>query len=335
MTKHADVDVATSSAQSAEPLALLRAMTRIRRFEKQALRLIHEGLIWSIHAHTGHEAISVGVASSLREDDEIFITYRGHGHALARGMTAEAGFGELLARESGCTHGWGGTHMFTDHGLGVMVSETIVAGGVPIAVGRARAAQLRGEDIVAVSFFGDGATNQGTIHEAFVLAVMWNCPVVFVCENNQFSEMTPISSTVPGGSVANRVRGYPMAAATVDGNDLDAVRQAASDAVAHARSGSGPYFLEMMTFRQDGHYIGDTAEYIPAEVRATWLERDPITRFRQQLLDSGVATEQTIEAIEKDVEAEIEDAVRRAKEAAPTDVDRFAAFVNELEPTWN
>jgi pyruvate dehydrogenase E1 component alpha subunit len=203
-----------------------------------------------------------------------------------------------------------------------------------MAVGRARAAQLRDEDRVVVSFFGDGATNQGAVHEAMVLAAMWLPPVVFVCENNQYSEMTPIGVTVHLENLADRAAAYPIPVAVVDGNDLAAVTEAASDAVETARSGGGPCFLEMKTFRRDGHYVGDPAKYVPQDVHDYWMARDPIELYRRRLLDEGFDPA-VLEERERAVDDEIETAVESARAAPPADLDRFVSYVDELEARWS
>jgi pyruvate dehydrogenase E1 component alpha subunit len=311
----ASVDPATGMRQ-AERLGLFEEMLRIRTFEKAAINLMRSGQIrGSLHPCTGQEAVSVGVCGALRPDDLIFFTYRGHGHALAKGLPLVAGFAELAGRTIGSNHGWGGSMLFADFSRGILGGNTIVAGSVPIAVGRAVAVKHQGGDQVVVSFFGDGATNQGAWHEAMVLAAMWQVPIIFVCENNEYSEMTPISFTVPLENLADRGAAYGIPGVVVDGADVEAVRRTAIDAVERARGGGGPILLEMKTFRLDGHFVGDDQRYIPKEQQEDWARRDPIATFSQRLNRDGVDRE-AIDRVRKQVNDEIESAIQEAL-AAP------------------
>lgn len=260
-------------------------MARIRRFEERVAKLFNDGLVrGSTHLAVGQEAVAVGVSHALRPDDLILATYRGHHHCLARGMDMGGAFAEILGREGGVCRGRGGSMHLTDVSKGILGSYAIVGAHLPIAVGSAWASVLQGDDRVTVCFFGDGTTTIGAFHEAMNLAAVWKLPVVFVCENNQYSEYTPTREVSPvERPAADRASAYGMASSWVDGNDVSAVYESAMVAVTRARAGEGPTVVEASTYRQSGHSRSDPGAYRPAGEMERWLTQDPLTRLERQL----------------------------------------------------
>jgi TPP-dependent pyruvate/acetoin dehydrogenase alpha subunit len=303
------------SLTDCDRIGLYRMMATIREFEEQVQRSYLEGLVHgTTHLCNGQEAVCAGVAKTLRDDDYVSYTYRGHGHCLARGMDLEAAFAELFGRETGVCGGLGGSMHLTDIGRGLIGAFGIVGAGLPVAVGAGLSAQLDGREQVSVCFFGDGATNIGAFHEAMNLAQVWTLPVIFVCENNLYGEFSHIRHTTPYEDLVIRAQGYAMANISVDGNDVEAVYAAASPAVARARGGGGPTFVECKTYRHRGHSRTDPAKYRdPAEVEA-WLKRDPLVLYRTELAAAGLILETHAEAI-----------VLEARQAAKAAADRAAA----------
>lgn len=261
-------------------LADLRAMWRIRAFEEKVRELrLADAIVGSVHLCIGQEAGPVGTCTELRPDDALFATYRGHGWAMARGVPAEEMFAELLGRSTGVNGGRGGSAYFTAPEYGFHGENSIVGAGVPIAVGAALAARVRGDDRLAVAVFGDGAMNQGAVHEGMNMAAALRLPVLFVCENNGYSELTPIAAMVGEPELWRRAAAYGFTGHRVDGNDPAAVRPAVSDAAERARAGEGPALLELMTQRLVGHYIGDAEQYRPpGEIEAA-RRTEPIVRL--------------------------------------------------------
>jgi len=291
-------------------------MVQIREFEERVHFLFLENLVpGTTHLCQGQEAVAVGVAAALRADDYTTYTYRGHGHALARGMDMTAAFAEIMGRTTGVNRGKGGSMHLTDRRLGLMGCFAIVGAGLPVAVGLGRGSQLEGRQRVSVTFFGDGAVNIGAFHEAMNLAVMWRAPVVFVCENNLYGEFSRVDHTTPFEELVRRADAYAMRAESVDGNDVLAVRTHAKVAVADARAGRGPTFLECRTYRHRGHSRSDPGHYRPPEEVAAWLARDPLLLARVRLLELGVA-ETELDAI-RDVQRAAVQAASEAAIAAP------------------
>jgi pyruvate dehydrogenase E1 component alpha subunit len=300
----------------------LAAMQRIRSFEERVQELsAGRDVIGSVHLCIGQEAIPVGACATLQPQDAVFATYRGHGWALARGVPLEGAFAELLGRESGLCGGRGGSAHFTAPEYGFHGENSIVGGGGPIAVGAALAARYDGSNRVAVTAFGDGATNQGSMHEAFNFAAAFKLPVVFVCENNTYSELTPIADMVGEPELWRRAASYGMAASRIDGNSVDEVRNAMQAAVDRARAGQGPSFIEAMTERLVGHYIGDAEQYRPAGEVDSAREREPIGRLRRELLAGG-ADEEACAAAIAEAMADVERAAVRALAAPLADATR-------------
>jgi pyruvate dehydrogenase E1 component alpha subunit len=296
---------------------MFRRMTLVRQFELRAIQERRGGLIPGfIHSCVGQEATAVGACLALETDDVITSTHRGHGHLIGKGGDPRFMMAELAARSEGYCHGRGGSLHIADFDLGILGANGIVAGGIPIAVGAALAFAMRNEERVALSFFGDGAVNEGAFHEAANMAGLWDLPIIFFCENNLYGEGTPQSKQAPVADLSVRAEGYGFPGTIVDGNDVLAVYEVVRAAAAHARAGKGPTFVEAKTYRFRGHYEGDPQIYrLPGEMDA-WQARDPVPSFRRQLLDSGLFEEQAIQEIEDRVRKQLDDAVAFAQSAS-------------------
>jgi acetoin:2,6-dichlorophenolindophenol oxidoreductase subunit alpha len=263
-------------------------MVEIRLLEERVLELFSAGLIpGTTHTCQGQEAVCVAIAAAIRPTDVVACTYRGHGIALALGVTRESVLGEILGRQIGCMGGLGGSMHLSDPTVGLLPTFAIVGAGIPIAAGAALTAQVLKSDTIAVSVFGDGAANIGAFHEGLNLASIWQLPVVFICENNQYGEYSPIGRTTPVDDIAVRAGSYNMPSEIVDGQDVDAVVAAVQRAVARARTGGGPTLVEAKTYRYVGHSRSDKATYRPPGELDAWLARDPITLFGAKLVDEG------------------------------------------------
>ena len=301
-------------------LGFYRGMLRIRRVEEQIGRDAKAGNIpGAVHLYIGQEAVGVGVCSQLNDNDWIASTHRGHGHYLAKGGDTRLLMAEIYGRETGMCRGHGGSMHVANFSKGIIGANGIVGAGISITTGAAWAAQLDGKGAVGIAFFGDGAANQGVLCEALNVSVLWKLPVVFVCENNGFSEFSP-SSTVTAGSIADRANPYGAASETVDGNDLIAVWQCAARAISRARDGNGPTLIEARTYRQRGHVEAEAsflgAKYRTDEEVEQWIARDPIPAFAKRILDAEQATQSDLDRIEREIMEEVADAVSFA-EASP------------------
>jgi len=299
-------------------------MVELRDFEQRAYELFLENLVrGTSHLALGQEAISAGYAVAMRPDDYTFCTYRGHGHTLARGASMAAAMAELLGRGNGMLHGKGGSMHLTDVKHGAMGSYAIVGAHLPIAAGAAWSAQVRKSGQVSVCFFGDGTTNIGAFHEALNLAVIWKLPVVFVCENNQYMEYTPIRSvTAVEHPAADRASAYGLQPILIDGNDADVMYETARQTIGKAREGGGPSLVEALTYRHGGHSRADPAKYRPdAEVRE-WLDRDPVKRYRERLLAAGIG-EAEVNEIDTRAQQKVDAATQEARQGAPARVDEI------------
>ncbi len=289
---------------------LYNLLLRARRFEEKAQEMSLAGVLTGfVHSGVGQEAIGVGACAELRQSDSVMISHRGFAHALTKGI----GMGELLAelggKSTGCCGGKGGTHL-AKFEVGVLGISGSIGGAFPIAVGAAMAAKYKGVDDVVVCFFGDGAANRGTFHEAANLASIWNLPVVFLCENNGFGMSMPTSKALSVERVAQRAAGYSMPGTTIDGNDILAVYSAVSEAVARARRGEGPAMIECITYRMKGHFIADQGAYQSRDDLKQWRERDPLRRFQDYLLAGDLLTDALVTEYESNVAEEIASAVR-------------------------
>ncbi|MBI2964283.1 MAG: thiamine pyrophosphate-dependent dehydrogenase E1 component subunit alpha [Deltaproteobacteria bacterium] len=295
-------------------LGLYATMVRIREFELCAARLLAANrLPGFLHTSVGQEACAAGVCAALRREDRITTTHRGHGHCIAKGADLGRMMAELFGRRTGYAKGRAGSMHVSDPDCGILNANAIVGGGLPMAVGAAYAARLQGGEAVTVAFFGDGAVAEGTFHESLTMAALWALPVVFVCENNLYAEMSHISLHMKDPDVHHRAPAYGLPGRAVDGNDAVAVYEAASAVVERARAGGGPTLLECKTYRWRGHFEGDPQRYRAREEVAEWMERDPIRRLRAALIDGAAATEGDLDRRRQEILAQIEAAVAFAE----------------------
>jgi TPP-dependent pyruvate/acetoin dehydrogenase alpha subunit len=298
-------------------LAMHERMLLIRRVEERLGADFKAGkLIAGVHLYSGQEAVGVGVCQHLRDSDWIASNHRGHGHFLAKGGDVRTMMAEIHAKATGVCKGMGGTMHVADLSKGILGANGIVGGGISLICGAAYSQALQGMGGVSVAFFGDGASTQGVMSEALNLSALWKLPMIFVCENNLFSEFSR-SETVVAGRIVDRAAAYGVPGIQVDGNDLNAVWAAAGEAVDRARVGQGPTFIEAFTYRMAGHVEAETgflqgAQYRSADEVQAWVERDPIARSRARLLESGLVTESILADIEARAEKEVEAAVQFA-----------------------
>jgi TPP-dependent pyruvate/acetoin dehydrogenase alpha subunit len=297
-------------------LSLYERMVLIREFEERVKFLFLEGAMpGTIHQCQGQEATATGVCASLNPDDWITSTFRGHGHALAKGLTAQELLDELFGARSGCCKGKGGSMHVGNMKKGMVPGIAIVAGGIPLATGMALAIKMRGGQQVVACFFGDGAVAEGAFHEGVNMAALWNLPVIFVCENNLYGASTHVSKVMKDTCISHRAAHYGFHGETVDGNDVLAVYEATGQAVADCRAGKGPVLLELLTYRRTGHSRRDTCAYQPKEEREDWFSRDPLDRFAAVLLQRGDISQTDLDQIKSSVEQQINEAVDHAKKA--------------------
>ena len=300
-----------------EVLELYRRMVLIRRFEERAAQLRAAGLIPGfLHPSIGQEAVAVGVCAALGPDDVLTSTHRGHGHMLGRGADPGRMYAELFGRTDGYNRGKGGSLHMIDADLGFLGANGIVGGGIPLATGAGLQLRRRGTSAVAVSFFGDGATNEGSFHESLNLAALWKLPVVYICENNLYGEFTRQDQHQVIKDVADRAAAYGMPGIVVDGNDVLAVREVTAEAVARARGGDGPTLVEAKTYRHRGHFEGDMARYRPKDEVAYWMSRDPLDITAGRLVEELGATGADLERARSAVERRLDEAIEWAKERA-------------------
>ena len=293
---------------------LYRDMLLIRRFEERAAELRMAGLIPGfLHPYIGQEAVAVGVCAALGPNDAITSTHRGHGHMLARGADPRRMYAELYARRDGYNRAKGGSLHMIDTELGFLGANGIVGGGIPLATGAGLQLKRRGSGGVAVSFFGDGATNEGSFHESLNLAALWKLPVLFVCENNLYGEFTRQDRHQPVKDVAVRAGSYAMPGVIADGNDVLDVARVAGEAVERARAGEGPTLIEAKTYRHRGHYEGDMGAYRPPEEVAEWLARDPILTFGARLVAEHGVAQAELDEVAASIERQLEDAAAFAE----------------------
>jgi TPP-dependent pyruvate/acetoin dehydrogenase alpha subunit len=294
-------------------LGLYRKMVLIREFEDRVKILFLEGSMpGTIHQYQGEEACAVGVCAALGPDDVITSTHRPHGHALARGLTADEIMAELYGKVTGCCKGKGGSMHVGDLEKGMVPAVAIVGGGLPIAAGVSLAFKLRGEKRVAAAFMGDGASNEGTFHESLNMSAIWDLPVLWVVENNLYGASTHVSKVMKVPHIADRACAYGMPGKTVDGNDVLAVHEAAHEAAERARAGKGPTLLELVTYRITGHSRRDPASYQPDEEKKQAKANEPIGRFAKKLLADGVCDQARLDSLRDEVKAEIERSVQKA-----------------------
>ena len=304
-----------------EMVSLLRTMIRIRAFEEASAGLFLDGkLVGFLHLYSGEEAIAAGVCSCLREDDYITSTHRGHGHCIAKGADINRMMAELYGKATGYSKGKGGSMHIADISKGIIGANGIVGAGIPIAVGAGYAHKYSGTDGVAVTFFGDGASNRGTFHEGINMAAALNLPVIFVCENNHFGMSTHFSYHSKNKTISQRASAYDIPGVTVEGNDPIAVRDAAAVAVSRARAGGGPSLIECLTWRHHGHYVGDAAQYKTPEDEKKWRKKDPVPIFEKRLAAAGIAGAKEIGEIRSDAENEVKAAIAFAEKSPYPDI---------------
>jgi TPP-dependent pyruvate/acetoin dehydrogenase alpha subunit len=295
-------------------LSLYRTMVRIREFELKAREVFRTGRMPGfIHVYIGEEAIAAGVCARLRKDDYVASTHRGHGHALAKGISSREMMAELLGVVTGCSGGRGGTMHLYDPTVGFLGSNGVVPPGILIATGAGLSAQLRGTDQVAVAFFGDGGSNNGAFHEGLNMAATWNIPVVFICENNLYATEMPLSKATKNTNVASRAAAYGMPGVQVDGNNVLEVYEKAGEAIRRARDGGGPTLLECLTYRWFGHHEGDPGvAYRSKQEIAEWKSRDPIQRLRDDAFSGRLVAAAKFKKIDLEIQEELDDAAQFA-----------------------
>lgn len=300
----------------ADKFDLYKRMLTIRAFEEKAGELFAQNLIPGfIHLSIGEEASSVGTCSVLRNDDYVASTHRGHGHLIAKGADPGRMFAELFGRKTGYCKGKGGSMHIADFSLGILGANGVVGGGFPIIIGAGLSIKMRKTDQVGVVFFGDGAANRGTFHEAANMAAIWKLPVIFVCENNLYASTTPAGYSLAGGSIAGRASAYGMPGYLANGNDILEVRKTVGKAVKQAREGEGPSIVENKTYRYRGHFEGDPQKYrTTEEIEDFKKEHDPIQLFKAALVREGIIDDDQDFSLRKEIAKSIEEAVRYAQE---------------------
>lgn len=310
--------------EKAKLLSMYELMFRIRAFEEKVRKEFAAGNIGGfIHLYSGEEAVAVGVCANLRKDDYITSTHRGHGHIIAKGGKTDRMMAELYGKRTGYNKGKGGSMHIADVNLGILGANGIVGAGITIANGAALAAQMRDTEQVCACFFSDGASNTSRFHEGINLASIWKLPVVFVIENNKYAESTPITYSTNIKNLSERSAAYNIPGVTADGNDIYEVYKTAGEAVKRARNKGGPTLLEYKTYRHHGHFEGDTQEYKTNDEREEWLNKDPIERFKKSLLSKEGVSESEIIAIERNIDQEIEAAVKFAVESPYPDISEI------------
>jgi TPP-dependent pyruvate/acetoin dehydrogenase alpha subunit len=297
-------------------LWIYERMRLIREFENRAADLFAQGKVPGfVHLYAGEEAIAVGVCALLTDRDYITSTHRGHGHCIAKGVDIKAMMAELYGKAAGACNGKGGSMHIADVTKGMLGANGIVGAGGPLACGAGLTAKVKGTDQVTICFFGDGAAEQGTMHESMNLASIWKLPVIFVCENNGFAQTTPSHYHCAAEDVADRATGYNMPGFSVDGTDLFAVYEAAGEAIARARRGEGPTLIECKAFRYYGHFQGDNLSYYTEEDKAQQKARDPIDKFAKRVLDRKLLSEAELAEIDARAKKVLDEAVQFAEQS--------------------
>jgi len=298
-----------------------RLMLKMRFHEEAIKKLFTEGKIGgTTHLYIGQEAVAAGIITQLRPDDFISSTHRGHGHMLAKGGDLKPMLAEILGKSAGYCKGKGGSMHIASIELGNLGANGIVSGGLPIAVGSGLSAKMRGTDQITVVSFGDGAANEGNTHESMNLASLWDLPVLFLFENNRYAVSTETSQSM-AGSMEKRAAGYDLPFVQVDGNDLEVVHFAGNEAIAHVRSGEGPYVMQADTYRIEGHYYGDAMVYRTKEEVDEWRRKDPIDRVENLLQEREILDEGGIAEIRSEIQKEVDEAVDFAENCTPPPVE--------------
>ena len=301
-------------------MEMLRRMLRIRHFEERVIQMVERGeIVGAAHSYIGEEAVAVGACLALRDDDWMTGNHRSHGHPIAKGGDVKKAMAELLGKRTGYCKGKGGSMHLADFSIGILGESGILASAIPTAVGAALGSQLQGNDRVAVSFFGDGASNEGAFHESINLAAIWKLPVIFLCENNQYAVTSSFKKMVASENISDRAASYNIPGVLVDGQDVLAMHEAVSHAVERARSGQGPSLVEGRTYRYYDHSLGMNrivrASYRSDEEMEHWKQRDPIDIHKKLLLSQDFATQAEIDQMEDEVKKQIDEAVEFARES--------------------
>ena len=309
-------------------LWMFDTMVTIRRFEEQSRREADAGKLRGMHSSIGQEAVPTGVCAHLTDADYVLGTHRSHHHCIAKGVDLNEMMAELLGKATGTNKGKGGTMHIADIDKGMLGANGVVGSNIPVATGVALSAKVRGTKQVSVVFFGDGASNQGSLHESMNLAAIWKLPIIFVCENNRYAESTPFEYVVAGGSVSNRASGYDMPGVNVDGQSALDVYEVSREAVRRARDGEGPTLIEALTYRYMGHFGADNPlGYRTEEEEAYYRGRDCIERLKSHLIDGGVATEEELAAIDRNAVDRVAEATRFADESPFPEPDELYSDV--------
>jgi len=323
-----EADLTQPALERDRSLALLREMLRIRRFEEKCAELYSAAKIRGfLHLYIGEEAVAVGALRALDADDAIVATYREHGHALARGVSAASIMAEMFGKREGCSHGRGGSMHLFDAAARFYGGNAIVGGGLPLAVGLALADKMQGRTRVTACFFGEGAVAEGEFHESMNLAALWKLPVAFFCENNLYAMGTALKRSESEIDLSLKAASYEIPAWPVDGMDVIACEDAARKAVAAVRGGAGPYFIEFRTYRFRAHSMYDPQLYRSKQEIEQWKTRDPITTFQARLSESALISEAELKAIEDDVAQEIAKSVEFAEAGTLEPVEDLTRFV--------
>jgi pyruvate dehydrogenase E1 component alpha subunit len=323
-----------AAEETAHRRELLREMLRIRRFEERCVELYSATKIRGfLHLYIGEEAVAVGVFQGLTPDDQIVATYREHGHALARGVSMDSLMAEMYGKVTGCSRGRGGSMHIFDTARRFYGGNAIVGGGLPLAVGMALADRMRGIERVTACFFGDGAVAEGEFHECMNLAALWNLPLLFCCENNLYAMGTALERAQVETDLAARAGSYHMVSWAVDGMDVTAVEHAARGAAEAVRGGGGPHFLELRTYRFRAHSMYDPDRYRDKAEIERWKARDPISTLMAQLKKDGQLTDHDLEVFEKEIAAELAQAIDAAEAAGTEPLEDLTKFVYSPRPT--
>jgi len=316
-----------------QKINMYRSMIRIRKFEDKLEQIYRDGKLKG-HSHSchGEEAIAVGAIEALSKEDIVFSNHRGHGHYLARGTSPKNIMAECYGKVTGTNQGRSGSMYLVDTKRGMPVASGIVGGNICLATGSALASQIKKDDVVTLSIFGDGATNIGFFHEALNMASVWNLPIIFLCENNQYAEATKREQHQKVKKISDRAIGYAMLGITIDGTDVIKVYETVKEAVEKIHQGEGPILIECVTYRLSGHSLGDLGAYRPRGEKEEWEKiYDPIKKYKKQLLKEGMLTLQETEEIEEEIQKEIEEAIKFAVESEEPFAETVGKYVYQEE----